>query len=180
LGKEHYITSSEIYGLIEDTSRYIKMEGENKGQIFILDQDSHGGLNGIKAMYYHGDPVQLSENTIKQTGITGRDIDRQDFPHYFLKEIFESPGSVEKTVRNRWRIVQKSEKGHSLTILDDTTIPPALAKALRQNEIRKFYLSARGLQELPATVAPNYYGTILPIAAFVLPLSRPRSLVETS
>jgi glutamine---fructose-6-phosphate transaminase (isomerizing) len=144
LGKEHYITSSEIYGLIEDTSRYIKMEGENKGQIFILDQDSHGGLNGIKAMYYNGDPVQLYENTIKQTGITGRDIDRQDFPHYFLKEIFESPGSVEKTVRNRWRIVQKSEKGHSLTILDDTTIPPALAKALRQNEIREILFIGQG------------------------------------
>jgi len=144
LGKEDYITSSEIYGLIEDTSRYIKMEGENKGQIFILNQDSHGGLNGIKAMYYNGDPVQLSENTIKQTGITGRDIDRQDFPHYFLKEIFESPGSVEKTVRNKWRILQKNKEGHSLTILDDMTIPPALAKAFRQNEIREILFIGQG------------------------------------
>ncbi len=144
LGKEQYIASSEIYGLVEDISRYIKMEGENKGQIFILDQDSHGGLKGIKAIYYNGDPVQLSENIIKQTGITGRDIDRQDFPHYFLKEIFESPGSVEKTVRNRWRMLQKNENEHSLTILDDMTIPPALAKAFRQNEIREILFIGQG------------------------------------
>ncbi|MFB0521212.1 MAG: glutamine--fructose-6-phosphate aminotransferase, partial [Desulfatiglandales bacterium] len=28
LGKEHYTTASEIYGLVEETSRYIKMEGD--------------------------------------------------------------------------------------------------------------------------------------------------------
>ena len=144
LGKEHYITSSEIYGLVEDTSRYIKMEGENKGQIFILDQDSDGGLNGIKAIDYNGDPVQLSEDTIKQTGITVRDIDRQGFSHYFLKEIFESPGSVEKTVRNRWSISKKNGKRHSLIILDHTVIPPALAKAFHQDRIKEILFIGQG------------------------------------
>ncbi|MEA3358309.1 MAG: SIS domain-containing protein, partial [Thermodesulfobacteriota bacterium] len=144
LGEEHYITSSEIYGLVGDTSRYIKMEGEKKGQIFILDQDSSGGLNGIKAIYYNGGPVQLSEDTIKQTGITLRDIDRQGFSHYFLKEIFESPGSVEKTVRNRWSISQKNGKRHSLIILDDRVIPPALAKALHQGRIKEILFIGQG------------------------------------
>ncbi|MBE9541715.1 MAG: glutamine--fructose-6-phosphate aminotransferase, partial [Proteobacteria bacterium] len=92
LGKEHYITASEVYGLVEDTSRYIKMEGEkpgnelqdkNQGQIFILDQDSYGGLSGIKAMNYDGTLIHLSEDAIKQTEITPRDIDRQDSLHYF-------------------------------------------------------------------------------------------------
>jgi glucosamine--fructose-6-phosphate aminotransferase (isomerizing) len=32
------------------------------------------------------------------TEITSRDIDRQDFSHYFLKEISEAPLSVERTL----------------------------------------------------------------------------------
>ena len=153
LGREHYITASEVYGLVEDTSRYIKMGGEkavdqsqekSQGQIFILDQNSDGGLAGIKALYYEGTPIHLSENTIKQTEITSRDIDRQDFPHYFLKEIFESPGSVEKTVQKRWRIAQKNGKRHPLIILGDKAMPPALAEAFTLNRIRRILFIGQG------------------------------------
>jgi glucosamine--fructose-6-phosphate aminotransferase (isomerizing) len=153
LGEEHYITASEIYGLVEETSRYIKMEGEktvnglqgkSQGQIFILDQDSCGELAGIKAMYYDGTPIQLSDDDIKKTEIISRDIDRQDFPHYFLKEIFESPGSVEKTVQNRWRISRKNGKRQPLIILDDGVISPALAEAFKQNSIRRILFIGQG------------------------------------
>jgi glucosamine--fructose-6-phosphate aminotransferase (isomerizing) len=153
LAKEHYITASEIYGLVEETSRYIKMEGEKtaagpqgktQGQIFILDQNSSGGLAGVQAMYYDGRPIHLSEDTIKQTEITSRDIDRQDFPHYFLKEVSESPGSVEKTLQNRWRVVQKHGKRHPVIILDDKVIPPALAEAFSRNRIRGISFIGQG------------------------------------
>ena len=82
--------------------------GKNQGQIFILDQDSSGGLNGIKAIHYNGDTIELSEDSIRHTEITSRDIDRQSFSHYFMKEISESPASVEKTVQNRWRVLHKN------------------------------------------------------------------------
>ena len=160
LGKEHYVTASEVYGLVEDTSRYIKMggenpgnelRGENQGQIFILDQDSYGGLSGIKAMNYDGTLIHLSEDTIKQTEITSRDIDRQNFPHYFFKEIFESPGSVEKTVQNRWSTVKKNGKQYPLITLDDTVIPPALADALHQHRIKKILFIGQGTAGVAAS-----------------------------
>ena len=169
MGKECYLTASEIYGLVEETSRYIKIEGEksvngleskNQGQIFILDQNSCGGLSGIKAMYYDGSPIQLSANDIKQTEITSRDIDRQDFPHYFFKEIFESPGSVEKTVQNRWRISRKNGKRHSLIILEDDVIPPALAEAFQKNRIRNILFIGQGTAGVAACGCAellNYY-----------------------
>ncbi len=153
LGKEHYITASEIYGLVEETSQYIRMGGEKtlagpedkgEGQIFILDQNSRGGLAGIKAMHYDGSPIQLSQDTIKRTEITSRDIDRQDFPHYFLKEISESPGTVEKTVQNRLRAVQENGKRHPLIILDDRVIPPRLAEAFHQDRIKKLFFIGQG------------------------------------
>ncbi len=153
LGKEGYIAASEIYGLVEETSRYIKMEGyktphglqgKNQGQIFILDQDARGELEGIRAMYYDGTPIHLSEDLIKQTEITSRDIDRQDFPHYFLKEIFESPESVEKTVQNRWRIIRKNRKRHPVIILEDEALPPPLAEAFQQERIKRILLIGQG------------------------------------
>jgi len=159
LGKEHYVTASEIYGLVEETSRYIKMEGEKtftgsdrkgQGQIFILDQNSSGGLAGIKAMYYDGSPVQLSEAAIKQTEITSRDIDRQDFPHFFSKEVSESSGSVEKTVQNRWRVIQKNRKRYPLIILGDKVIPPALAEAFTLNRIMRIFLIGQGTAGIAA------------------------------
>ena len=109
----HYMPTSEVYGFVEETADYLKMDGEKivdgkngrtQGQIFILDQASEGGVEGIRALQYDGTLVHLSKKDIKHTDITSRDIDRQGFPHYFLKEISESPISVAKTLQNRWKI----------------------------------------------------------------------------
>ena len=70
--------------------------GPTQGQIFVLNQDSNGGIEGLQAFFYDGTPIVLNETDIKHTKITSRDIDRQGYPHYFLKEISESPISVEK------------------------------------------------------------------------------------
>ncbi len=168
-GKEGYLAASEIYGLVEETSRYIKMEnekttnelrGKSQGQIFILDQDSFGELAGIKALSYDGTRVRLSEGAIKQTEIATRDIDRQDFPHYFMKEIFESPVSVEKTVQNRWRMIQENGKRHPLITLDDRVIPLALAEAFTQGRIKEILLIGQGTAGIAAFGCAellNYY-----------------------
>jgi glutamine---fructose-6-phosphate transaminase (isomerizing) len=165
LSKENYIAASEIYGLVEETSRYIKLEGEksgngaegkNLGQIFILDQDTPGGIAGIKACYYNGNPIRLAENNIKQTEITSRDIDRQDFPHYFMKEISESPGSVEKTVLNKWK--------PPLGILDDKIIPPTITKAFKENRIKRVLFIGQGTAGIAALgcaqILKHYLGDI--------------------
>ena len=90
LSGDMYMPASEVYGFVEETSKYLKLDGEKivegehgetQGQIYILDQDSTGGLEVITAMYYDGTPLHLTESDIKHTDITTRDIDRQHFPH---------------------------------------------------------------------------------------------------
>ncbi|HUT70966.1 MAG TPA: SIS domain-containing protein [Desulfatiglandales bacterium] len=150
LGREHLITASEIYGLVEETARYVKMEGEktvnggSQGQIFILDQDSTGDLSGIKALHYDGTPLELFDDAIKETEIASRDIDRQAYAHYFMKEIFESPQSVEKTVQTRWRLTDRDGNPHAVTILDDTVIPRRLDAAFTQGKIKKVLFIGQG------------------------------------
>ncbi|MCK4767502.1 MAG: glutamine--fructose-6-phosphate aminotransferase, partial [Desulfobacula sp.] len=91
IAKDHYIAASELYGIVEETQDYIKLNGEDKGQIVILDQKSEGGVSGIRSFYYDNTLIRIEEDQVQTSQITSRDIDRQNFPHYFLKEISESP-----------------------------------------------------------------------------------------
>ena len=167
LADDHYIPASEVYGLVEETPRFIKMDGERevagkngktKGQIFILDQKSAGGIEGITAMYYDQTPVQLGEADIKHTKITSRDIDRQGFPHYFLKEISESPLSVEKTLLNRWKI---KDNKHYIITLDEKTFPKALQNALATKTIRRIYFVGQGTAGVAALACADIFNHYL-------------------
>ena len=154
LGDDHYMPTSEVYGFVEETPRYVKLDGEKKapgkgaesrGQIFILDQQSDGGLSGLQAMYYDRTPLDLEPEDVKQTAITSRDIDRQDYPHYFLKEISESPASVEKTLHNRWK-VSTADPSKMEVALGDRTLPEKLKQALlaKTGGIRRIFFVGQG------------------------------------
>ncbi len=171
LADAHYMPTSEVYGFIEETSRYIKMDGEKifngksgpvQGQIFILDQHSEGGLKGIQAIRYDGSPINLSESDVNSTALTSRDIDRQGYPHYFLKEISESPMSVERTLINRWKIEEGT--GRHRVMLDETVVPEKLRKALRGDDdipaIRRIFFVGQGTAGVAALACAdimNYF-----------------------
>ena len=167
LAEDHYMPTSEVYGFVEETPRYLKLDGETpiagktgtiQGQIFILSQEAAGGLKGITAMYYDGTPVDLREKDIKHTAITSRDIDRQDFPHYFLKEISESPDSVEKTLHNRWKIAE--DTGRYVVTLNESNVPQKIRKALTpnsraKNRIRRIYFIGQGTAGVAGLACAN-------------------------
>ncbi len=154
LAEDHYMPTSEVYGFVEVTPRYLKLDGEktapgkgaeSRGQIFVLDQHGKGGLAGIQAMYYDQTPLLLEQAEVKHTAITSRDIDRQDYPHYFLKEISESPASVEKTLQNRWKI-SGSDPSKMEVMLGEQTVPARLRKALlaEPSGIRRIFFVGQG------------------------------------
>ncbi len=167
LAEDHYIPTSEVYGFVEETSSYLKMDGEKRegrngatqGQIFVLDQESFGGTDGIKAFLYDGTPIELGKKDIKHTDITSRDIDRNDFPHYFLKEISESPVSVEKTLQNRWKIEENKNKRYVIA-LDERIVSKSLQKALIDKKIRRIFFVGQGTAGVAALACAdimNYY-----------------------
>jgi glucosamine--fructose-6-phosphate aminotransferase (isomerizing) len=163
IADEHYMASSEVYGFVEETSYYLKLDGEKtitgkqgrvQGQIFVLDQTGSGGLDGIAACFYDGTPVVLGESDIKYTEITTRDIDRQNFPHYFLKEISESPISVDRTLQNRWKFKEDDPPRYTIA-LDETIIPESLQKALASDQIRRIFFIGQGTAGVAALVCAN-------------------------
>lgn len=163
LAQDHYMPASEVYGFIEETSSYLKMDGEKiidgksgptQGQIFILDQNSAGGSSAVRAMFYDGTLITLDDEDIKHTDITSRDIDRKGFPHYFLKEISESPRSVEQTLENRWKISTSSPYNYLIS-LDEMVIPLSLADALARNRIKRVFFTGQGTAGVAAQVCAD-------------------------
>jgi glucosamine--fructose-6-phosphate aminotransferase (isomerizing) len=162
IAPDHYMSTSEVYGFIEETQEYIKLDGESvvegrsgktQGQIVVLDQTG-GGLEGITSMYYDGTPCPLSTASLKRTALTSRDIDRQDYPHYFLKEISESPGSVAKTLQNRWKVKDGDGRRRGVA-LDERVVPAPVNTALVDGSIRRIYFIGQGTAGVAALACAN-------------------------
>ncbi len=153
ISKDQYMLSSELYGLIEVMPDFIKMNGDADeisknnpaGQIFILDQNSQGGLSGVKAYSYNGTELELTLRDVQTAQITTRDIDRGDYPHFFLKEISEAALSVKRTLRGKYRIaVPDNSLPQVIFNLGDDVIPPALRKGFRDGAIKKIMIIGHG------------------------------------
>ncbi|MFA5323149.1 MAG: SIS domain-containing protein, partial [Smithella sp.] len=162
IGSDQYMFSSELYGLVEVMPRFIKMNGETgsengvAGQIFILDQKSSGGIAGIKTCYYDGSPIILKDDSVQKAEITTRDIDRGDYPHFFLKEISESADSIRKTLRGKYRIT--SEKNSSPRVvfnLGTNIFPTAVKTGLKQGKIKNIIVIGHGTAAVAGTAVAD-------------------------
>lgn len=150
---DRYIISSEVYGLVEDTNQYVTMDGETprvpnnpqtQGQIFILTQQ-HSGLEGIQATYYDGTRIELHPKNIGKAEITTRDIDRQNFDHFFAKEIHQAKYSVFNTIKGKFTI-----SDHQLQILTDLIVPQEIRHALQSKKIRRIFTIGQGTASIAA------------------------------
>ncbi|MBN2397754.1 MAG: SIS domain-containing protein, partial [Deltaproteobacteria bacterium] len=147
-GSQH-LFSSEVYGLVEATPRFIKMDGEaegipgrpeTKGQIYVLED---GG--GIRASCYDGTPIALNDAKTQTAQITTRDIDRRGYPHFLLKEIADAPSSIKKTLRGKYRIDYRTNgSAHVSFNLGDDIIPRRLRDALSRGTIRTIFIIGQG------------------------------------
>ena len=84
------------------------MDGEQGGQVLVLDREHAGLLEGIDRQAYDGMPLPVEDDELATAAITTRDIDRRGFPHFLLKEISEAPESFRKTLRVRASCCQHS------------------------------------------------------------------------
>jgi len=154
LGNDQYLFSSELYGLVERTPFFIKINGEmpadpdrpeTTGQLFILDHESVGGLAGITAFFYNGTPFPLTPDHIQKAEITTRDINRGSFSHYFLKEISESTQSIRKTLLGKYRIEPDPTGLKKVSInLGPDVLPGKIRKGLAHRRIRHVIIIGHG------------------------------------
>jgi glutamine---fructose-6-phosphate transaminase (isomerizing) len=168
LAGDAYIVASEPYGLVEETSRYVRMDGEtpanpdnpnaSRGQILLLDGDRAGSLEGITRIAYDGTELPLSEDDVVTASITTRDIDRGDFPHFLLKEITEAPTSFHKTLRGR---LVEDDGGHLEIVLPEDSLPADIRARLADGSLRRILAIGQGT----AAIASQGLAAVLEAAA---------------
>ena len=150
LAEDAYIVASEPYGLVEETSTYLRMDGETpadaeraaatRGQVVVLDGGHAGEIGGIRRFAYDGTPLPVDADELHRAEITTRDIDRGAFPHFLLKEISEAPASFRKTLRGK--VVERDGRLH--VALGADTLPDDVRARLHDGSIKRVVVIGQG------------------------------------
>ncbi|CAN5546675.1 hypothetical protein BH20ACT2_BH20ACT2_02020 [soil metagenome] len=150
LAEDCYIVASEPYGVVEETDRYLRLDGEtpasadspnaSRGQIVVLDGSRAGTREGIDRLAYDGTPLPVAEDDLRTAEITTRDIDLGAFPHFFVKEVGEAPESFRKTLRGKLR----DRHGVLTADLGPATLSDELRAALRDGTITRVLAIGQG------------------------------------
>ncbi|MBI4883496.1 MAG: SIS domain-containing protein [Actinobacteria bacterium] len=146
LGDDMYIVASEPYGVVEETTRYVRVDGEtpsssgSRGQVFLIDGAQAGTLGGVRRLAYDGSELPIDEAEIVTADVTTRDIDRGDAPHFLLKELGEAPASFRKTLRGK---IVETPVGLRAEI-GTNSLPALVAEHLAQGKITKIRVIGQG------------------------------------
>jgi glucosamine--fructose-6-phosphate aminotransferase (isomerizing) len=150
LADDAFIVASEPYGLVEETSTYLRMDGETpadpanpsatRGQIIHLRGDAAGLIAGIERRSYDGTVLPVTDAELATAQITTRDIDRGDAPHFLLKEITEAPASFRKTLRGKLVEVD----GELTVVLPADSLPDDIRADLRSGLISRVLVIGQG------------------------------------
>ncbi|MGI9604832.1 MAG: SIS domain-containing protein [Acidimicrobiales bacterium] len=150
LAEDSFIVASEPYGVVEETSTYLRMDGEtpanldnpnaSRGQILRVRGELAGTIEGIERVAYDGTDLPVTDDDLAVAEVTTRDIDRGDQPHYLLKEITEAPRSFRKTLRGK--LVERD--GLFGVTLASSTIPEEIAQMLRSRKITTVQVIGQG------------------------------------
>ena len=135
-----YIVASEPYGLVEETSRYLRLDGEHGGEIVVLDGADGGELSAVRRLRYDGGEMPIGPDEIITAEVTTRDIDRGDSPHYLWKEIGEAPESFRKTLRGK--IVERDGVLHAE--VGSRAFPEPVAARLADGTITRIRVIGQG------------------------------------
>ncbi|MEZ5144758.1 MAG: SIS domain-containing protein [Acidimicrobiales bacterium] len=176
VAEDQYVVASEPYGVVEETDRYLRMDGETpadpanatatRGQVIRLHGDRAGSTDGIERWSYDGTPLPVTADELSSAQITTRDIDRGEYPHYLLKEISESPSSFRKTLRGK--LVEVDDQ--LVVRLGDDALPPSVRDGLRSGRITRVISIGQGTaavasQSLAAALGLAVAGTGVQVSA---------------
>jgi glucosamine--fructose-6-phosphate aminotransferase (isomerizing) len=147
LADDAYVVASEPYGVLGGSRHYVRLDGETphgpagvRGQVVVLDGDG-AGLDGIRRWSYDGSVLPVTADDVQVAEITTRDIDRGEHPHFLLKELFEAPRSLARTVRGR---IEEVDGRVAAVALDDDVLPEAVRKGLANTTLRRVLVIGQG------------------------------------
>jgi glucosamine--fructose-6-phosphate aminotransferase (isomerizing) len=170
LAEDAFVVASEPYGLVEETSRYVRMDGEvrgpggTEGQIIVLDRDEAGTLAGIRRLTYEGTELPVSDDEVVVASITTRDIDRGPYAHFLLKEISQAPQSFRKTLRGKL----VDDGGALRADLGPETVPQEVRTAIAEGRLRRVLVIGQGTAAVAGQAVASFLDRALSPAGILV------------
>ncbi len=171
---EGYIFASELYGVVEQTSQFFRLDGNynldssnpnEAGQIVVLDHAHVGTEQGFQVFDFMGNPVAVSDQDIHTADISTRDIDLQDHSHFLAKEIAEAPQSIRKTLLGKFTLIRNPEN-QSLegvqTHLAESVIPTEAIEKLNNGTIKRILWIGQGTAAVAGQASAAYMQRVFP------------------
>jgi glucosamine--fructose-6-phosphate aminotransferase (isomerizing) len=178
VAEDAFIVASEPYGVVEETTEFLRMDGEtpadpdnptgSRGQIVELRVDGAGSLDGISRWSYDGSELPVGSDDLAVAQITTRDIDRGSAPHFLLKEIGDSPSSFRKTLRGKLFEVD----GAYRVVLGTETLRSDIAERLASGSIDRILVIGQGTAAIAGQSLALHLSELLaatPVAVEALP-----------
>lgn len=168
LAEDSFIVASEPYGVVEETDRYVRMDGEtpsdpdnptgSRGQVIELSSAGAGTLDGLRRWSYDGSEIPVGSDDVHTAEVTTRDIDRGQFPHFLLKEITASPNSFRTTLRGK---LIEGPGGQMDVVLNDEQLPGSVRSALSDGTTRRILVIGQGTAAIAGQSLAHHLGDFL-------------------
>ncbi len=164
-----FFASSEVYGLVEETGVYVKMDGESErvagdsettGQVILASTDGPRGRDGLIRCGFDGVALPLTEDDVRVAEITTRDVDRGDFQHFFRKEITQASRSVARTLLGR---VTHLDDGRARVA--DALLDPCVRDRLASGAVRHVFVVGQGTAAMAGAGIAEYIRRVVPMGA---------------
>ncbi len=183
-----YIVASEPYGLVAMADTYIQLENE----CVHLSAEYAGSLKGIKRASKGKKKTSGTETSLEVRAsdlttreISTKDIHRGEHPHFFVKEIYEAPDSILKTLDGRLiksTTKSKSKSKPDIQLAKDFNLGQTVTERLTSSDLRRIFVTGQGTAAVAArAVADSIKSQIvnsgLPISVEPLLASELSSLV---
>ncbi|MCZ7628276.1 MAG: SIS domain-containing protein [Microthrixaceae bacterium] len=162
-----FVVASEPYGVVEETDRYLRMDGEtpsdpanpagSRGQVVSVRTDSVGSASGILRLSYDGTALPVTESDLTTAGITTRDIDRGDFPHFLLKEVTDAPHSFRTTLRGR--LVEHD--GVMGVTIPEASLPAEVLESFRDGSVQRVVVIGQGTAAVAGQSLAEFLAALL-------------------
>lgn len=159
LAEDTFVVASEAYGLVEEATTYLRMDGEKGGQLVRCTRLGAGTLAGISRTAYDGSALPVEKGDLEQAQITTRDVDRRGYRHFLLKELYEAPLSVRKTLRGK---LSAGADGSLSVHFGPEVVPPALVQALKDGRLRDVIVIGQGTAAVAGQAVAGAVGRALP------------------
>jgi glucosamine--fructose-6-phosphate aminotransferase (isomerizing) len=101
-----YLVASEVYGLVAQTNRFIRIDGSDgasggNGRLVRLQRSGQGESSAVRQWEVSPQLRELPDAEVRVAEVTSRDLALGSFEHYLEKELNEAPRSFQNTIRGR-------------------------------------------------------------------------------